>query len=52
MRKKGLLFLSAITSISLYSEEIKLDTVIVEESIDTVKVENVSGEKLKSADLG
>ncbi len=44
-------YLSIVALISLNAEEINLDTVTVEEIIDRVTVENVSGEELKSADL-
>ncbi len=48
---KGFISLSLLCSLAL-GAEINLDTVTVEESIDSVKVNDVSGEELKSADLG
>ncbi len=50
--KKHLIYLSFVTALALRAGDINLDTVTVKESIDTFTIENVSGEELKSADLG
>ncbi len=48
---KSFISLSLLCSLAL-GVEVNLDTVTVEESIEGVKVNDVSGEELKSADLG
>jgi len=52
MRLKKVFYLSIVTALSLQAQQISLDSVTVEETIDTVTVKDVSGEELKSADLG
>ena len=52
MKKQTIAYLSLAVSLSLYGADINLDTITIEESIDTLTIEDVSGEELKSADLG
>jgi len=52
MSLKRVGYISLIATLALSAEQINLDTITVEESIDTIKVKDVSGEELKSADLG
>jgi len=52
MKLNKVFYLSIATVISLQAIETTLDTVTVEDSIDTITVKDVSGEELKSADLG
>jgi len=52
MKLNNAIYLSLIATLALQAAEVNLDTVTVEESIDTIKVKDVSGEELKSADLG
>ena len=52
MKKQRLVYLSMIAVLTLQGAEVNLDTVTVEESIDTFTIKDVSGEELKSADLG
>jgi len=49
---KKLVQISIVTTLALGAAEITLDTVTVEDTIDTLTLKNVSGEELKSADLG
>lgn len=49
MNKK--IYLSIACALSLSAADVQLDTVSVEETVDTIKVANVSGEALKSGDL-
>jgi len=52
MNLNKVFYLSLATVFSLQAAEVNLNTVTVEESVDTVTVKDVSGEELKSADLG
>jgi len=45
-------YLSIAAAFSLQAAEVNLDTITVEGTVDTVTVTDVSGEELKSADLG
>ncbi len=50
--KKNMFLLSFALSTALYSQTINLESVNVIEKIDSINLKNVSGEELKSADLG
>ncbi len=52
MKFNKIIYLSVVTTLALNATEVSLDTVTVEDSVDTVTVKDVSGEELKSADLG
>lgn len=49
MNKK--IYLSIVCALSLNAADLQLDTIHIEETVDTIKVSNVSGEALKSGDL-
>jgi len=51
MKYNKVIYFSLIATLALQAE-VNLDTITVEETIDTVTVKDVSGEELKSADLG
>ncbi len=50
--KKNIILLSAVLSTALYSQTINLESVNVIEKIDSINLKDVSGQELKSADLG
>ncbi len=52
MKNRHFVYLSLVTALSLQAADVNLDTITVEENIDTFTIEDVSGEELKSADLG
>ncbi len=52
MALKKVFALSLLSVSFISAAKLNLDTVTVEETIDTITLENVSGEELKSADLG
>ena len=52
MGMKRVVSLKVIATATVVAAQLNLDTITVEESIDTLKVKDVSGEELKSADVG